>query len=120
MPPMDDLVPVLVVVVSTAGAVLAARIAASAQRSSNKMRASLDAVTAQNAAQAALYDGYGDLSGHYRTRLGDLDAQLVKMQQAFRRATEEHAACRSDLATLQIECAQLRHDLDILTAGGHP
>jgi hypothetical protein len=34
--------------------------------------------------------------------------------------TEEHAACRSDLATLQIECAQLRHDLDILTAGGHP
>jgi hypothetical protein len=65
---MDDLVPVLVVVVSTAGAVLAARIAASAQRSSNKMRASLDAATAQNAAQAALYDGYGDLSGHYRTR----------------------------------------------------
>jgi Tfp pilus assembly protein PilX len=59
---MDDLVPVLVVVVSTAGAVLAARIAASAQRSSNKMRASLDAATAQNAAQAALYDGYGDLS----------------------------------------------------------
>jgi hypothetical protein len=93
---------------------------ATRRRPANALRASLDASTAQNAAQAALYDGYGDLSGHYRTRLGDLDAQLVKMQQAFRRATEEHAACRSDLATLQIECAQLRHDLDILTAGGHP
>lgn len=117
---MSEWASVLVALISAAGVGVAAFIASHAQTASNALRASLDASTAQNAAQAALYDGYDDLSGHYRTRLGDLDAQLVTMQQAFRRATEEHAACRSDLATLQIECAQLRHDLDILTAGGHP
>lgn len=117
---MGDAASIITTIISTVGVVGAGWIAARAQRASNAMRASLDAATAQTTAQAALYDGYGDLSGHYRTMLGDLDAQLVTMQQAFRRATEEHAACRSDLATLQIECAQLRHDLDILTAGGHP
>ena len=115
---MGDAASIIATIISTVGVVGAGWIAARAQRASNAMRASLDAATAQTAAQAALYDGYGDLSGHYRTLLGDLDAQLATMQMAARSAVAECDDCRAELAALRIECAKLRNQLD--TLGGHP
>lgn len=111
---MGDMAAVIVALISTFGVIGAGVIAARAQKSSNTMRASLDAATAQAAAQSALYDGYGNLTGHYQTTLGDLGAQLQTMTMTARTAAAECADCRAELGQLQIENAQLRHELDLL------
>jgi uncharacterized protein YciW len=101
---MSEWASVLVALISAAGVGVAAFIASHAQTASNALRASLDASTAQNAAQAALYDGYGDLSGHYRTRLGDLDARCGDRGARDRRRPAHHRSgrLRPELAGLGV------------------